>query len=317
MQVFAAYVSEPAWRPGGWNRLRKYGGALVDRMETTPSGVFNRDVGALLRSGDQRWATPTRAQVEAAAITDARNFIEPALASGPVEVVIVGDISVDEAIRQTAATFGALPRRQEAPPLQQMSQPRFPDAKLERRTHKGRSDQGLAFIAWPTSDFFSDQKRTRALNLLAQVMQLRLREEIRERQGATYTATAGHAPSETFTGYGYLSARIDAPPASLDSFFSTAMSIARDLRDKPVSADELQRARQPLIENIQRQRAGNQWWLDRLGNIQDRPEKVVSILQSMDQYLSLTPADLQRAARTYLLDDKAWRLVVTPETRGD
>ncbi|MDT9599348.1 M16 family metallopeptidase [Sphingosinicella rhizophila] len=313
MQVLAAYVAEPGWRQGGWNRLRAFGGNLVDRMDSTPSGVFNRDVNAMLRSGDRRWETPTRAEMEAATVADAKAFLEPGLRSGPIEVVIVGDIDLDEAIRQTAATFGALPfRLAETAPRDERT-PRFPEGKLERRTHKGRSDQGLAFIAWPTNDFFSDQKRTRAVNLLAQVMQLRLREEIREKQGATYSANAGHAPSEAFTGYGYISARIDAPPAHLDDFFRDVRAIAGDLRNKPVSADELQRARQPLIENIQRQKAGNAWWLARLGGVQDHPERVESIRRSIEQYLSLTPADLQRAAQTYLIDAKAWRMIVTPE----
>ena len=36
--------------------------------------------------------------------------------------------------------------------------------------HKGRADQGLAFIAWPTTGFYADPKRARALTLLADVL---------------------------------------------------------------------------------------------------------------------------------------------------
>jgi zinc protease len=313
MQVLAAYVADPGWRPSGWDRLRAYSGTIHDQLAGTPGGVFGRDADALLRSGDRRWATPSREEMAASSIADARHLLGPALASEPLEVIVVGDIAVDEAIRQTAATFGALPQRRPAGIPPAARQLRFPAGGVERRTHGGRADQALAFIAWPTADYYSDQRRTRVLNLLAQVMQLRLTDEIREKQGTTYMPGASHAPSVAFTGYGYLAAQIEAPPEKLDGFFADAIKIAAALRDAPVGADELQRARRPLIENIQRQRAGNEWWLSMLGGVQEHPERAESIRVALDQYQSITPTDLQQAAREYLADARAWRLSVSPK----
>jgi zinc protease len=315
MQVLAAYLADPGWRPTGWDRLRAYGGTLHDQMESTPAGVFGRDGPSLLRSGDRRWAFPSRQEMAASSIGEARRLLGPALAAGPIELVVVGDITVDEAIARAAATFGALPARQAETEVPEARRVRFPAAALERRTHKGRADQALAFIAWPTTDFFADQKRARTLNLLGQVLQLRLTEEIREKQGTTYSPGAGHSASEVFPGYGYLAAQIQAPPDKLEGFLADALRIAAALRKRPIDADELQRARQPVIENLQRQRAGNEWWLGQLGGVQQRPERAESIRVAFDQYRSITPAELQRAARDYLDEAKAWRLLVTPEAR--
>lgn len=315
MEVLAAYVKDPGWRPTGWDRLRAYSGTLHDQMESTPAGVFGRDGPALLRSGDRRWSTPSREEMAASSIDEARRLLAPALASEPIEVIVVGDITVDEAIARTSATFGALPTRQAKAIAPGARRVRFPAPGLERRTHKGRSDQALAFIAWPTTDFYADQKRARVLNLLGQVMQLRLTDEIREKQGTTYSPGAGHSASEVFPGYGYLAAQIQAPPDKLDGFLADALRIAADLRERPIDADELQRARQPLIESLQRQRAGNEWWLGQLGGVQERPERAESIRVAFDQYRSITPAELRQAARDYLVEAKAWRLLVTPEAR--
>jgi zinc protease len=147
------------------------------------------------------------------------------------------------------------------------------------------------------------------------VLQLRLTDEIREKQGTTYSPGAGHSASEVFPGYGYLAAQIQAPPDRLDRFLADALRIAADLRERPIDADELQRARQPLIESLQRQRAGNEWWLSQLGGVQERPERAESIRIAFDHYRSITPAELRQAARDYLVEAKAWRLLVTPEAR--
>src|SRR6185369_6338511 len=104
---------------------------------------------------------------------------------------------------------------------------------------------------------------------------------------------------------GYLSAQIEAPPEKLDTFLADAAKIAANLRDTPVSADELQRARKPLVENIQRQRASNEWWLANLATVQTRPEAAASIRDGLAQYGAIGPAEIQQAARQYLVDSKA------------
>jgi zinc protease len=313
LQVLAAYASDPAWRATGWDRLRALSGTIQDQLAATPGGVFGRDAGALLHSGDRRWATPSREEMAASKVEEGKAVLAGPLASGPIEIVIVGEVTVDEAIKQVAATFGALPPRQPASFAPAALKTGFPAAGLVRRTHKGRPDQGLAFIAWPTDDFFSDQRRTRVLNVLSEVLELRLIDEIREKQGTTYSPGASNNPSQTFPGYGYLAAQIEAPPEKLDAFLADAAKIAASLRDTPVSEDELQRARKPLVESIQRNRATNEWWMTQLANAQIRPEVSVSIREGLAQYASITPADIQQAARQYLVDSKAWKLEIVPE----
>jgi zinc protease len=314
LQLFAAYMKDPGWRPNGFDRLRQYAATLHEQIEATPGGVFSRDSASLLRSGDPRWAFPTREELAAISVAEARKWLDPALQKGPIEVIVVGDFEVEEAIRQTAATFGALPPHQAQPIDPAATSIRFPQPALVVRTHKGRSDQGLASIAWPTVDFYSDTRRARTLNLLGQVMQLRLTDEIREKQGTTYSPTAGHSASDTFPGYGYLAATIEAPPDKLDRFFADALKVAADLRARPVDPDELERARRPLVDNLIRQRLGNGWWLVQLAGLAEHPERRPAILDSIDQYRSITAAELQKAARDYLIDAKAWRFKAVPET---
>jgi zinc protease len=316
LQLLAAYASDPGYAPTGWNRVRSLAGTMHDEMAATPGGILGRDLARLLHDGDPRWAVPAREEMMASSIEGGKAVLDPALRHGAVELVMVGDVTVDEAVRQVAATFGALPPRRETKPAPAALRVRFPAPALVRETHKGRPDQGIAFIAWPTTGFYADTKRARTLNLLGQVMQLRLTEEIRQKQGTTYSPGAGHAASETFPGYGYLAAQVEAPPEKLDGFLADAARIAADLRDRPVSADELQRAKKPLIENLIRQRAGNGWWLAQLAEVQTRPEAARSLENQLAEYQSITGADVQKAARDYLLDAKAWKIEVVPAAKG-
>lgn len=314
MQVLAAYVVDPGWRPTGWDRMRSLGGAIQNQLAATPSGVFNRDANPLLHDGDRRWALPTQAQMEASTIADARNLLAGPLAHAPIEVIIVGDVDVEQAIRQTAATFGALPPRGTLAPSSERIRFPAPTAAPVRFTHRGRADQGLAYIAWPTLGFYDNPRDARALTVLASVYQLRLTQRIREEQGTTYSPQAFHNPSEAYAGYGTFGGTIEARPEALAGFLRDAQVIAADLRDHPVGADELQRARLPMIEAVQRARQGNAWWLDELENIQTDPRVAARLESQIADYQAVTPADLQRVARQYLRPGGAWQAVVVPET---
>jgi zinc protease len=182
------------------------------------------------------------------------------------------------------------------------------------RTHKGRPDQAIAYLAWPTTDFFADPQEARAVRLMEGVMDLRLTDELREAQGATYSPQVGSNASITYPGYGYLATSVEMPPDKLVGFYADARKIAAALRDQPVTADELERARKPRIEAIQRARAGNGYWLGQLSGAQADPRRIEAVRNAIPGLEKVTATDIQRVARQYLREDRTWSLSVTPAT---
>ena len=81
--------------------------------------------------------------------------------------------------------------------------------------------------------------------------------------------------SEAYGEFGVLLGVIEAPPAALPGFLRDAQAIANSLTSQPVSADGLLRARRPLIERLQRDRAGNAWWLNALNGVRLQPQGCV------------------------------------------
>jgi zinc protease len=315
MQVLAGYVSDPGWRPEAFQRMKSYVATLNDQYVATDGGVFGRDLPGLIHAGDRRFTFPSPADIAGSDLAGFKGQFAPPLASGPIEVLVVGDITVDEAIEAVAATFGALPARSPAPPSSTDARTvGFPAASPDPvvLTHKGREDQAIAFLAWKTNDFFSDVQTARTLTLLGDVLDLRLTDEIREKQGVTYSPQVGSESSLVFKGWGYLSAQIEAPPANIDGFYRDVSKIAADLRDKPIGADELERARKPKLEGLEKARSTNEYWLYFLSGAQSDPRRLDAIRSVQASYQRITPAELQAAARKYLTDERAWKVVVRP-----
>jgi len=137
-------------------------------------------------------------------------------------------------------------------------------------------------------------------------------DELREAQGATYSPSVNYAHSLTWTGWGYVGANVEVPPAKLDDFFRDVGRIAADLRAKPPTADEMARAKKPRIDQIERARLTNQYWLNDLSGAQVDPRRLDFIRQLVPGTERVSAQDVQRAAAFALEDARAFRLEVKP-----
>ncbi|MBU2136794.1 MAG: insulinase family protein [Alphaproteobacteria bacterium] len=313
MQVIGAYLTDPAWRGEAFARIQAAGATIHEQYEATANGVLSRDLAGLLHAGDRRWTFPSKDEIAGARLEDLRSQLAP-LGDAPIEVVIVGDTTVEKATDAVARTLGALPPRAE-PTMGSAAAVAFPAAPETplRRTHKGRADQSIGYVAWPSTDFFADPQGAREAAVLGEILRLRLTEELRESQGATYSPSVNYNHSYVWTGWGYMSASVEIPPAGLDDFFADVAEIAADLRTTPVESDELERARQPRLERIARARVTNGYWLNELTGGQADPRRLDAIRAVIPGTERVTAEDVQRAAERILRPDAAWKIEVVPE----
>ncbi len=316
LQVLAAYVSAPGWRSGGLDRARSEETGRLIEANGSPEGVFQRDIPSLLRSGDPRWAWPSAAEVVALNPVEFKTMLEAQLASAPLDVAIIGDLGVDQAIKEVAGTFGALPSRIDAsssqPPA--VSSIRFPAATPTPVAlhHHGRADQGLAVIAWPTTDAF-DLKAQASLAVLKNVFASRLMDQLRIRDGITYAPQTMLDASKVLPGCGYFLAATELPSAKMPLFFDVAQAIAADLRAHPISEDELNRARQPKVGEVVDQMQTNAYWLNALAGVQSDARLLDVIRAEVLDLSHVTSGDIQQIAEKYLIDIMAWKAMITPE----
>ncbi len=314
LQVLTAYVTDPGWQPEALDQMRIASAASYAEAQASPGGVFGRAASGLLHDGDPRWRAPDLAQINAATIDGEKAILSPALAASPLDVTVIGDVTVDQAIAAVAATFGALPPRpQTAPPTQ--GDEHFPAGNKAPvvLVHHGAANQAIAAIAWPTMGFHRDMKLQRTLRVLAEIFSQRLLDELRTREGITYTPQAGSSSSTTSPDYGYLYALAQIPPDKVANFYAAVAQVAADLTTAKVGDAELDRARGPRIEDIQRQQQANEYWLGLLAGSQRDPRLLDVIRSTISDLKSVTADDVQKAARDWFRDDKAFKFVVVPD----
>ena len=227
----------------------------------------------------------------------------PLLASAPIEIGIVGDVDEAAAIAAVAKSFGALPSRVAAAPA--YTEARKASFRADHSpivvTHDGPADQAMVAAFWPTDDDH-DYRKEVGLGMLASVLDLMLTESIREQLGASYGVSVGSNMSDVYTGFGTLSVNTVVAPDKADEVDAAIAAAVKQLRDQPVSADLLARARNPVMEGIAKSLRENGYWMGYVDQAQTQADRLQRIRDRKALYEAITPADLQALARTYLTD---------------
>ena len=273
LRFLATKLAHPSWDGRAVERVKNVLLASYDSQDNSAIAVVNRDLSGFLHGGDRRWASPTRADIQALTVDRLKAYWTPVLQQGSIEVAIFGDYDRDTAIRQAAATFGALPPRPEVSvPAAARAQPVFAAATrpLVAR-HTGPADQAAAVLAWPTGGGLERLDDSYGLEVLAAVFGDRLLDRLRSEEGESYSPQVISQWPRDATAGGSVFVLGQVRPGSADRFFALSESIAADLRDRPLSADEFERARGPILQNYARASSGNTFWLRMLQGVSRNP----------------------------------------------
>jgi zinc protease len=299
MQLLAAYKRDPGFRPEAVEKAKSFAPMFSGQIDGNAGAVYMRGAQALTVGNDRRFTmlpnSSDLAQVDAADL--AALLREPL--RDRADVVIVGDVTVPDAIRATEATFASGPARkagESKAPQVMMAEAKVP-AVFE---HKGRADQAFYGEYFVMPDYFADPKTSDVADVTASILSARLVDTVREKLGMTYSPMVNADASVELKGEGYFTAAIETPPANFGAFHALLADQLRDLAAKPASADELGRAKQPLIETRRKSLETNDYWLGKLTQMTREPRVRSQVLGQIDNIQAVTAADVQAFAQKYV-----------------
>ena len=313
LQLLAALLTDAGWRPEALRQAQKSMEQMYLGFQHTANGPMATEVANLLANGDPRFGLPAKEVMMSRNLVEAKAWLAAQLAHGALEVSLVGDLEIEAAIAAVAQTLGALPPREPKPALAALKKISFPATPFTQSyTIASEIPKGNVVIYWPTTDGF-DVKRARRLNLLASVLNDRLRVKVREEIGGTYSPNAGSNASDIFPGYGYIQAGCVVDPALADKITAVIISLGSDLAQHGVTDEELNRARQPALTAAKESLRTNGYWGGTvLARAQEKPEALDWARTRLPDLEAITAAELSILAKTYLSADRASRVKILP-----
>jgi zinc protease len=319
LQLLAAAVTDPGYRPAGEAQYRRNIENFFAQLTATPDNALSNTLGGIISDGDPRFTMRPKEEYLGLTFARLREAIADRLASGALELAVVGDIDEAQTIELVAGTLGALPARESEFRAYDGNRDRSYTADRSPRTiaHDGAADQAIVRMTWPTRDD-SDPVEVLTLELLERVMRLELNDKLREELGQTYTPSTNASHSRTYPGYGTFTIAAPVDAGQVDAAREAMLETVQALIAAPVDDDTLLRARRPVLESYDNALKTNAGWMNLADRAQSEPERIERFARAKERLSALTAADVQAMAARYLKPEQRLEIVVLPRTEvGD
>jgi len=108
--------------------------------------------------------------------------------------------------------------------------------------------------------------------------------------------------------YGYIQALAQLAPEKRAQFYDALSEITADLKAGRITADELDRARNPALQDFEKTRQSNEYWLAVLDGVQENPHVLDMARKFEAAVRQVGLSNIAAAARKYLVEPRMIRL---------
>jgi zinc protease len=315
LQLMTAQLLLPGYRAEAIDQFRKSVPMIYQQLRHTAAGPM-QDMSAWLRGDDPRFVFPKSPDVLLGyGADDLGGWLASEFTAAPLELNVIGDFDPEVLVPLILKTFGAIdPRPAEGETRELDRGVAFPEPPQTRTFgFESKIPTGEAVVVWKAPGPRGNQRQFRRLQLLADVLGDRLREKIREELGASYSPNAGVGGSNALDDFGFLYCMSSGTPDSIEQLNAVSVDLAATLADEGATEDELGRARNPVLADIQKSLRDNSYWLDNVmsGSTAD-PERFALARDRQQDVESITLDDINGLATEYLGKGGALRILIRP-----
>ncbi len=316
LQVITAFLTDPAFRLEGYQ-------ASASRMQSLYPTI-NREAVQFLRwvsptvlaSGDFRYGLVPPDKFAQRTPAEAEAWLRPVLAHGAIELGLAGDLDVEDTLAAVGRTLGALPARDAvAPKPDPARRPVLPAQSLQQTwlLENGEAGKAAVRVYWPGVDD-DDFRTVRRLQVLAEILNDRLRVKIREELGATYSPQSDVWSSNAWPGYGYFYVEIETTPAMAERIANMTRHIATDIVTKGITQDEFERVIEPRRASLKQELRNNNYWTHHvLSRMQENPGRVSWPLTRSSDYHDMLKKDVEETARRFIGSGRVYTFIARPK----
>ncbi|TWI71692.1 zinc protease [Desulfobotulus alkaliphilus] len=315
LHLLRARLEDPGFREEAFELARNRYVRELEQAAGSIDRTFRRENPCFFTGDDARLCPPDA--LPPWSLDDIRSWLAPVLASDPLEISVAGDMDVLEVEGLVRSILGKRPAShvRVAEPVAQS--PAF--AHGTSRTVRVHAHPPASLVQWgfPTGGSASSLEH-RGLNLLAEVLRERLREEIRENMGIAYAPFAWHWHYTGWSDWGGIMAGVSVAPEAAEEVSGRILSLAAGLGEGGLTPELLERVRGPLINNLETRQQNNMYWImGVMDGSGEKPELREWARTLISDYMAWTAEDLSALAARVLNPEKASLLRVETEKQQD
>ena len=191
---------------------------------------------------------------------------------------------------------------------------RMPKGVIEKTVEKGIEPRSQVAIVF-NGPFQTDQTQRIAIDAMAQVLQDRLRETIREELGGTYSITASQSYSKFPVSEYRFTVQFSCDPQKAADLTKRVYQEIEKFKNEGPTAQQTSVIKETLLRTYETSSQQNGFLLNQIANRLRDGQDIAGYLQYPDDYRKLDAAAIQQAARAYLNMENHVQVTLMPEKK--
>ena len=311
MELLEEILYRPAFSEEDFNRVKQQQLESIRASYQNPASVASQVYSRLLYGDEHIYSVPTSGLEETVSritVEDVRSFYESYMSPEITEVVVVGDITEEEALSNLAFLNKWVPKNVEIPVLPEPKPGDYTKVYLMDKVGAPQSEIRIGYLSDMTYDATGEYFKTSLMNYsLGGAFNSRINLNLREDKGWTYGARSGFSGNDRGSQF-TASAGIKA--SATDSAVIEFIKEIKGFQENGITDDELNFMRNSIGQRDARryetpfQKAGF------LGNIIRYDLDGSYVDKQADIIKNITREEINSLAKKYLNTDNAYILVV-------
>jgi zinc protease len=313
LQLNYLAVTAPNMTPDVFELLKRRLAPSLQNRDQNPRAVFGEKVGQVNSSNHYSAAAMTPADVPALNLEAMRTFYNARFANAAdFTYFFVGAFTVDEITPLLEKWVASLPSTGKKTSAARDMGIRFPAATVKEQVNKGRepaSQTVLSFFADPGFDAF-EMHRVRAAT---SVLNIRLREILREELGGTYGVSVGFSNTPPIKGYGSTAIQFGSSPDNVDKLVAASLKEIERLKVEGPSLDDVNKVKELERRDLETNAKQNSYWMGSMQTVHMFGWDPAGIARRLDRTEKLTPEIIKTMFQKYFPTDRYTLVTLKPE----
>lgn len=286
-------------------------------MLANPQAVFYDTIYKLATQNDPRTIViPTEAQINSINLDKAFSFYNKLFSNANgYTFVFTGSFDVETISPLIAKYLGSLPSI-EAQNIWMDVSPEFPAGVTEAVVYKGTEPKSSVAIMMDETFDFTAENRLK-MSMLMKVLNIRMRESMREEQGGVYGVRARPSmekyPKESIN----IMISWGCAPENTGKLAQTVLFEMDTLRMSGPNEINLAKAKETSIRDFESNFEKNNYWLGKIKNAYFNSEDIYGLEDLKAKIESFTSEDLKEMANLYFKGDHYLKVVLMPEVSDE
>jgi zinc protease len=287
--------------------------AAYQNRERSPDALFAEKAAAVNTSGHYTAKPPAlerigRLQREAMLAFYRERFANAA----DFTFYMVGSFTVDEVLPLVAKYIGSLPSKGLAAATFKDVGARFPEKIVRERVAKGTEPRARTVVSFFAEPPLDENEQTR-VEAATEVLEIALRDILREELGETYGVSVGLNQPLPQRGTGRIVVSFGGAPDKIDSMVERVMKEIQRIQQEGPSEDLTNRAKETARRAHETARRQNGFWLGRLQASRLLDRDPMLILTREQRIGAITPQNVHEMFKKYFPMDRFTVVTLVPE----